>query len=291
MSLRENRSTLLAERGLLAKVRPISQRLCNEPFGAGSMAVLSHPSLTEARAEIARAVEARQLVVMVASCTVSYSGRTGSQLGRGERLILLKKDGCALVHRSRDQQPVNWQPSGCVIQSSIDNDKLVIKAVRPSPLESLVIASEQVQFLGTFDLKDEAEFLLHATEEDMQRAIILQPEIIEPGLKVMDFEKKVVPGFVDVYASDVQGNTVVIEIKKDPAGFPAIKQLSEYLKYLPPPPGRRLRPIIVAPGLAKGSQSLLSRLGIEFKQVSLQKCVEILQKQPSADQQVLKGWL
>ncbi len=228
---------------------------------------------------------------MVASCTVSYSGRTGSQLGLGERLIILKKDGCVLVHRDQDVQPVNWQPSGCVIQSNVEDDKLMIKVVRPSPLESLLIAVERIQFLGTFDLKDEAEFLLHATEEGMQRAIIFQPEVIEPGLKIVDFEKKVVPGFVDVYASDVEGNTVVIEIKKDPAGFPAIRQLAEYLKYLPPPPGRRIRAVIVAPSLAKGSHSMLTRLGIEFKQLSLQKCFEILQKQPKADQQMLKGWL
>ncbi len=255
------------------------------------MTVLDRPALDVARDEIARGVEGRKLVVLIASCTVSYSGRTGSQLGEGERLVVLKKDGCVLVHRARDYQPINWQPSGCVIQTAIEGESLVVKAVRPSPLEALIIVAKRVQFLGTFDLQDEAEFYLHASEEDMQRAIILQPDIVEPGLKIMDFEKKVVPGFVDVYASDSDGNIVVIEIKKDPAGFPAIKQLVEYLKYLPPPSGKRLRPMIVAPSLARGSQSLLAKMGIEFKQLSLQKCAEILQRHPKADQQVLKGWL
>ncbi len=247
--------------------------------------------MDEARQELARGFEARKLVVMVASCTVTYSGRTGSQLGEGERLVIVKGDGCVLVHRARDYQPVNWQPAGCLVQAFLEGESLLVKAVRPSPLESLNIKANRVGFLGTFQLQDEAEFLLHASEEDMQRAIILDPDIVEPGLKVVDFEKKVAPGFVDVYAVDGEGNTVVIEIKKDPAGFPALKQLAEYLKHLQPAPGRRLRPVIVAPGLAKGVQSQLARMGIEFRQLSLQRCGEIIQKHSTSDQQVLRGWL
>jgi len=250
------------------------------------------PSNEEARKELTSSLEARKLVVLVASCTAEYSGRTGSHLGEGERLVIVKGDGCILVHRGRDYQPVNWQPSGCIIQAqAASNGTLVLKAVRPNPLESLTLVLRDIQFLGTFLLRDEAEFVLHASEEEMQRAIILQPDIIEPGFKILDFEKKVPPGFVDVYGIDGDGNTIVIEIKKDPAGFPAIKQLLEYLKYLQAPPGRKLRPIIVAPSIAKGSQSTLARSGIEFKPLSLQKAVEVLQKHARSDQQALKSWL
>ncbi len=231
---------------------------------------------------------------MVASCSVEYSGRTGSHLGEGERLVIVKGDGCILVHRGRDYQPVNWQPSGCIIQAHANDGTLILKAVRPNPLESLTLVVREVQFLGTFLLQDDAEFILHAShasEEEMQRAIILQPDIIEPGFKILDYEKKVPPGFVDVYGVDAEGNTLVIEIKKDPAGFPAIKQLLEYLKYLQAPQGKKLRPIIVAPSVAKGSQSTLAKSGIEFKQLTLQKAVEVLQKHARSDQQALKSWL
>ncbi len=203
----------------------------------------------------------------------------------------MKKDGCVLVHRGKDYQPVNWQPSGCIIKASMDNDSLVVRAVRPSPLESLTITAKEVQLLATFHLEDEAEFQLHASEEDMQRAILLQPDIIESGLKIVDFEKKVPSGFVDVYGEDPDGNTVVIEIKKDPAGLPAVKQLSEYLKYISPSPGRKLRPILVAPSLAKGLQPVLAKKGIEYRQLSLQECAEIIQKHAKSDQQVLRSWL
>ncbi len=255
------------------------------------MTVLASPSINEARAEIEAGIEARKLVLIVATCSVSYSGRAGSQLGEGDRLIILKKDGCALVHRSQDYHPVNWQPSGCIIKASISENTLVVKAVRPSPLESLIITAKQVQFLGTFPLDDSAEFQMHASEEDMQRAIILQPDLVEPGLKVMDFEKKVPPGFVDVYGVDSDGNTIVIEIKKDPAGFPAVKQLSEYLKYLQPAPGKKLRPFIVAPSLAKGVHPVLTKSGIEYRQLTLQKSAEIIRQHARSDQKALRTWL
>src|SRR6266446_8595498 len=108
------------------------------------MPVFVSPELDQARSELAKALEARMMVTMVANCTVSYSGRTGSDMGEGERLVVLKGDGCILVHRGRDYQPVNWQPSGCIIQAQASNGTLVLKAVRPSPLESLTLVVKDV---------------------------------------------------------------------------------------------------------------------------------------------------
>jgi len=83
---------------------------------------------------------------------------------------------------------------------------------------------------------------------------------------------------------------VVIEIKKDPAGASAVKQLAEYLKYLEAPLGKKLRPIIVAPSLAKGVMPVLEKMGFEFKPLTLQKSLETLQKHSRSDQSPLKGW-
>jgi endonuclease len=259
--------------------------------GADPVPVLVSPELDQARTELAKALESRMMVAMVANCTVTYSGRTGSDMGEGERLLVLKGDGCVLVHRGRDYQPVNWQPSGCVFQTRIEKGVLIVKAVRPSPLETLTIEMDRVEFLAAFRLRDEAEFVLHSSEEEMQKAILAEPGLIEQGLRVIDFEKKVAPGFVDVYGIDSQGNTVVIEIKKDPAGAAAVKQLVEYLKYLPPAEGKKLRPIIVAPSLAKGVLPMVEKMKIEFKPLTLQKSLETLQKHSRSDQKALKGWL
>ncbi len=161
-----------------------------------------------------------------------------------------------------------------------------------NPIESLTIVIDRVDMLASFRLEDDAQFYLHASEEDMQKAIIHKPSLIEPGLEIAEFERRVEPGFVDIYGFDKNGNSVVIEIKKDSAGIPAIKQLAEYLKYIQPKPGRRLRPIIVAPGLAKGAQTMMARMGFEYKQLSLQKCADVLRRRAKSEhQQALKGWM
>src|SRR5207244_8424798 len=132
------------------------------------MVVLVSPGLDEARLELGKALEARMMVTMIANCTISYSGRTGSYIGEGERLIVLKGDGCVLVHRSRDYQPVNWQPSGCVFQTRIESGRLLVKDVRPSPLETLTIEMDRIEFIRSFNLKEEAVFLILSLMEDIQ---------------------------------------------------------------------------------------------------------------------------
>lgn len=206
-------------------------------------------------------------------------------------MIVLKEDGCVLIHRSRDYRPVNWQPSGSLLQAKILDGNLLLRAVRPYPIESLSIMASRVQLLVSFHLQDSADFVLGGSEQDMQDAIISEPGIIEERLQVMDFEKKVEPGFVDVYAIDNAGNTVVIEIKKDPATVAAVRQLSEYLKYIPVNYERKIRPMIVAPSLARGTQPMMSKMGIEFKRLTLQKSLEILRKRASSDQKKLRKWI
>ena len=255
------------------------------------MTVLVAPNLEEARKALTKALESKMMIVMASSCSIAYSGRTGSDLGEGERLIILKEDGCVLVHRRNNYQPVNWQPSGCIFQTQIQQDKLIVKAVRPSPLETLTLTISQIEFLTTLRLKDEAEFRLHASEEEMQKAILAEPSLVETGLQIVDYERKVAPGFVDVCAVDSKGNTVVIEIKKDPAGISSVRQLSEYLKYIQVPPGRKLRPMIVAPSLAKGVLPMLTKMGFEFRPLTLQKSIETLNRIVRSDQSPLKGWL
>lgn len=254
------------------------------------MPFLAFPDLGEAQKELVKGLEARKMIVFAGSCSISYSGRTGSDLGEGDRLVILKEDGCVLIHRRTNYQPVNWQPSGCVFQTRVEDAKLIIKAVRPSPLETLTVTVSRVEFLATVQLKDEAKFLLHSSEEEMQKAILAEPDLVEPGLKIVDFEKKVAPGFVDVYGIDSKGNTVVIEIKKDSAGASAVKQLAEYLNYMEAPAGRKLRPIIVAPSLAKGVLPMVQKMGFEFRQLTLHKSLETLQKLSRSDQRALQGW-
>ena len=239
---------------------------------------LENPSVEEAAMFIREAVSWRKAVILVGNCWVNYRGRASSRLEPGERIVLIKKDGSVLVHRPVGYEPVNWQPAGCLFQSRAIDDILRVRAVHRKPSESVSIFFDRIYLLSAMSLIDCGEFSLHASEEDMQRAILLDPSILESGFEPISYEKKVEPGFVDVYGIDRDGRLVVVEIKRRTAGRDAALQLAKYVDFVKTTTKREIRGVLVAPHLAKGVQKLLATLGLEFKALVPKKCAETLRR-------------
>ena len=59
---------------------------------------LSSPTAEAAADLVADGIEASALVTLFGRCTVDYEGRAASELGPGDRHVMLKPDGAALVH-------------------------------------------------------------------------------------------------------------------------------------------------------------------------------------------------
>ena len=241
--------------------------------------ILENPKIDkETERSIKEALAQRKILLLIGNCWVDYKGRASSKLEPGERVVIIKEDGSVLVHRPSGYEAVNWQPPGCIFQSRVKDGVLQITAVRRKPTESIRIYLDRIHLLSIMKLKDTGEFSLHASEEDMQKAVLLKPSIIEEGFKLISFEKKVEPGFVDVYGIDREGKIVVVEIKRKVAGRNAALQLSRYVKAVQDIVNREVRGILAAPNIAKGTQTLLATLGLAFKPLDPRKCGEILQK-------------
>lgn len=205
-------------------------------------------------------------------------GRAKSKLEPGERILIVKEDGSLLVHRSVGYEPVNWQPPGCIFHTQSKAGVLEVRAVRQKPPESVQVFFDKVHFVSALSLKDSGEFSLYASEEDMQKAILLEPSLLEEGFKPISYEKKVEPGFMDVYGVDKDGRFVVVEIKRKTAGREAALQLAKYLEAVKSRTNREVRGILAAPNIAKDVQRLLETLGLEFKALNPKKCAEILKR-------------
>ncbi len=225
---------------------------------------------------VREALSERKTVLLIGNCWVDYRGRASSKLEPGERIVMIKEDGSVLVHRPSGYEPVNWQPPGCLFQTSVAENVLRIRAIRRRPSESVRISFDRVYLLSTLSLIDRGRFSLHASEEDMQKAILLEPRIIEKGFKPITYEKKIEPGFVDVYGTDKDGKFVVVEIKRKTAGREAALQLAKYVESTRTKVNRDVRGILAAPRLAKGVQRLLTTLKLDFKPLDPKKCAEIL---------------
>jgi RecB family endonuclease NucS len=192
---------------------------------------------------------------------------------------MIKRDGAVLVHRPTGYDPVNWQPGGSRIQTRIKANKLIIRAVRSNPHELLTLTFTQVDLGVKLDLVDNSEFILHASEKEMQRAVMLYPHLVEPGFHPITYEKRVKPGFIDVFGRDERGKLVIIEIKRKTCGRDAVIQLWTYLESLRKTESSKLRGILMAPNLAKGALRLLETMNLEFKTLSPKKCAELLRNQ------------
>jgi len=240
--------------------------------------VLVNPSVEEAEKAVKEAVSQRKTLLVVGNCWVHYFGRARSKLEPGERILIIKGDGSLLVHRSVGYEPVNWQPPGCVFHVQAKDNLLEIRAVRRKPAESVKVFFDKIHMVSAMSLADSGEFSLYASEEDMQKAILLEPSLLEGGFKPMSYEKKVEPGFVDVYGVDENGKLVVVEIKRKTAGKEAALQLAKYIDAIRGKANREVRGILVAPNIAKDVQRLLATLGLEFKALDPRKCAEILKR-------------
>lgn len=233
--------------------------------------------------EIKSAVTAGQLIILVGEMSVHYEGRSVSWLGRGERILIIKQDRSVLVHRPRGYEAINWQPPGSHIETWTENDSLIIASSRTSPPEKLKISISKILQLYCLKLKDDATFQIHAREEDMKLAIMEEPSIIEDGFAVIESERRVRDGFIDILGLDRSGRLVVVEIKREKADTTDIDQLLRYSSQIEEEFGSKPRQIIVAPLMTTKATRKARMLGVEFRRLSPRTAQTILKKRKGLD--------
>lgn len=240
--------------------------------------ILENPDLEDAMGAIKAGISRHKVVIAVGNCRVDYEGRASSKLEKGERVLICKPDGSALVHRPRDYAPVNWQPPGSIFRSRLRQGELVVRVFRRKENEVLEVTFDRLILVAVLDLSDSGEFSLHASERDMQQAILLEPSLLEEGFRPITSERPVDPGFIDILGVDRNNVLTVVEIKRKRATREAVLQLKKYMDVINPSQEREVRGVLVAPKLAKGAQKLLATIGFEFKRLSPQECSEVLRR-------------
>jgi len=228
------------------------------------------PGPAEAAATIREAIDGALLVTAYGSCRVEYDGRAASTLETGDRLLVLKPDGTALVHTDEGQKPVNWQPPGCAHAVEADDGTVLVRSDRESPDERLLVRFEQVGHVAAFDPTDQTDLELAGTEQDLRERILDDPSVLEPGFEPRATERATSAGAVDIYGEDGDGNAVAVELKRRRVGPDAVSQLNRYVDAL----SRELhadatvRGLLVAPSVTDRAAGLLERRGLEFVSLS-----------------------
>jgi len=227
---------------------------------------LTHPSHAAARDLVAAGIDRGDLVTVVGRCTVEYDGRAASTLGPGERHVMLKPDGTALVHTDEGQQPVNWQPPDCDHEVTLADDRLVVESHRERPAEHLAVRFDSLVHAGRFPVTDEGALSLAGTEADLRERVLDDPALIEPGFEPLATERQTPAGAVDIFGEDAEDRTVVVELKRRRAGPDAVGQLGRYVDALERDlhAETEIRGILVAPSVTDRARRLLAERGLEF---------------------------
>ncbi len=233
---------------------------------AAGVRTLTAPDAAGAAAFVTDGLEADALVALFGRCTVDYEGRAASELGPGDRHVMLKPDGAALVHTDEGQQPVNWQPPGCEHDCRATDGTTVVESRRTSPAESLVVRFSTVAHAAAFDVSDPETLEVVGTEADLKQRVLEEPSLVEAGFTPLATERETPAGAVDVYGEDDAGRTVVLELKRRRVGPDAASQLGRYVGALERDlhADAEVRGVLVAPSVTERGRALLAEKGLEF---------------------------
>ena len=177
--------------------------------------------------------------VVIASCSVDYSGRLDAHLPRATRLIMIKADGSVLVHSDGGSyKPLNWMsPPARMTETQPDADDVragvracwEVSAARTD--DRLVIRLYEILSDVSYDLGVDPGLTKDGVEAHLQELLAEQIELLGPGYRLVRREFPTAIGPVDIMAKDPSGGSVAVEIKRV-GGIDGVEQLTRYLELL-----------------------------------------------------------
>ena len=165
--------------------------------------------------------------LVVARCSVQYTGRLDASLPEAVRLIMVKADGCVAVHSDGGAyKPLNWMTA----PNSIAEADGYWTVTNPKG-ETLTITLHEVFSDHQHDLGDDPGLSKDGVESHLQELLAAVPESIEDGLTLVRREWPTAIGPVDLMCRDSAGNYVAIEVKRR-GEIDGVEQLARYLEVL-----------------------------------------------------------
>jgi RecB family endonuclease NucS len=198
--------------------------------------------------------------VLVARCSIGYSGRLTTRLASGDRIIIFKDDGSVCVHGPKGFKPINYM-SGPTAMTEEDG---LITVRRPETGETLMIEVEQVIADNTHGLEDTAVLEREGRELELHALLERAPDLIEEGLEILERERATDVGPVDFLAKDSEGRIVLVEVKRVKAVVAAVEQVVRYREHIEKDAAYAgARAIVLAPEFAPQARKLAERRNVE----------------------------
>ena len=201
--------------------------------------------------------------LVVARCSVDYSGRLNAHLPMATRLLVVKADGSVLVHSDAGgYKPLMWMTPPCSLRESEGEWTVTNKAG-----EQLLISIEEVVSEAAADLGIDPGLIKDGVEAQLQVLLAQHCAVLGEGFTLVQREYPTDIGPVDLLCRDASGATVVVEIKRR-GEIDGVEQLTRYLERLERDPLLRpVRGMFVAQEIKPQAKVLAADRGIA--------CVEV----------------
>ncbi len=169
--------------------------------------------------------------LLVARCSVHYSGRLTAELPEALRLIMIKADGSVLVHADAGgYKPLNWMTPPTVLEESPEVIVVRKRAGKSEDRLEIEISqklSDVTHEMGSPD--EETALAKDGVEAHLQELLADQPHWCGEGFRLVRREWPTDIGPVDLMCRDLEDQWVAVEIKRV-AGIEAVEQLTRYLE-------------------------------------------------------------
>jgi endonuclease len=205
--------------------------------------------------------------LIVARCSVEYSGRLSARLPEALRLVMLKADGSALVHADAGgYKPLNWMTPPTVVDE--EDGRIVVRKLKGEDRLDIELVEVLSDVTHAMDF-DAAQLEKDGVEADLQVLLAEAPSWCGEGFRLVRREWPTDIGPVDLMCRDDDDGWIAVEIKRV-GTIDAVEQLCRYLERIRLDPAMAgCRGVLAAQVVKPQARVLAEARGLAWVEVDL----------------------
>jgi RecB family endonuclease NucS len=210
--------------------------------------------------------------LLIARCSVDYTGRLTTHLPEAIRLVMFKPDGGVSIWHDGGSsvKPQNWMTPPTAIELEGEPlERIVVRKFAGKTEDRLDIRVAEVLSDVTHDMGEAAALEKDGVERDLQEALAAAPGWCGEGFRLVRREWPTDIGPVDLMCRDGEDGWIAVEIKRV-ATIDAVEQLTRYLERIRHDPAMAgCRGVLAAQAIKPQARVLAESRGLACVEVDL----------------------
>ena len=177
--------------------------------------------------------------LVIAKCSVDYTGRLSAHLPLATRLLMIKSDGSVLVHSDGGSyKPLNWMSPPCSLALTDPDDDQTDAGVtalwtvtHAKTADQLIVSIYEVLHDSAHELGIDPGLIKDGVEAHLQKLLAEHIHLLGDGHTLVRREYMTAIGPVDILARDSAGGSVAVELKRR-GDIDGVEQLTRYLELM-----------------------------------------------------------